>query len=177
MKQRSSAHSARWGNRSEIYLPVCPARPEFPGALGQVAVFALKGDQLVDPGHRLAVPLPELGLVVPGIEVADRARAKDVQDSLGFGGEMRWFGCERIRSAAGDTGVASAASSPSSARSADNAIPPMPWPDAQEVAAVEQVAGQECRGLVAHVKFPRITQPEAAIRGSYRRTVFRSGTI
>ena len=56
-----------------------PPRPEFPGALGQVAVFALESDQLLDTGHRLAVALPELGLVVPGIEMADRAGAEDVQ--------------------------------------------------------------------------------------------------
>ena len=48
MKHRSSAHSARCGNRSEMYLPRLPPRLEFPGALGQVAVLALEGDQLLD---------------------------------------------------------------------------------------------------------------------------------
>ena len=72
------------------------SRPEFPGALGQVAVFALKSDQFVDPRHRLTVPLPELGFVVPGIEMAYGTRAEDVQDTLGSGRKVRRLRSKRV---------------------------------------------------------------------------------
>ncbi len=75
------------------------AWPEFPGALRQVTVLALEGNQLFAPRHRLTVPLHQFGFIIKGVEMADRPRAKDVQDPLGPGSEMRWLGCERIERA------------------------------------------------------------------------------
>ena len=84
-----------------------PSGPEFPGALVQGAVLSLEGDQRLDPGHRLAVPLDQLGLVVPGVQMADRPGAEEVQDALrpgrkrgglrrqGPGLRSRWSGREQ----------------------------------------------------------------------------------
>ena len=65
------------------------ARFECPVWSCKVPVLALKGDQFVAAGQRLAVALDELGLVVPCIDMAQRARRENHQNVLGFGGESR----------------------------------------------------------------------------------------
>ena len=79
-----------------MYLPVCPRGLNFQGLCARLPFSPWKVISFSTARHRLAVALPELGLVVPGIEMADRAGAEDVQDSLGLGGKMRRFGRERI---------------------------------------------------------------------------------
>ena len=71
------------------HLARLPARLEFPVRLHEVAVLALKGDELVPPGHRLAVALDQLRLVIPRVQMAQRAGAKDHQHILRLGREMR----------------------------------------------------------------------------------------
>ena len=58
------------------------AGPEFPGAAGQRALFALKRDELVAPRQRLAVAANQFGFVVKSVELAARAAAKDHQNIL-----------------------------------------------------------------------------------------------
>jgi hypothetical protein len=59
-----------------------PPRLEGPGALAQRSVLSLEGDEVFRAGHRLAVPLDQLGFVVPRVQMADGPGAEDVQDPL-----------------------------------------------------------------------------------------------
>ena len=79
-------------------------------------MLALEGDQLLLAGHRLAVALDQLGLVVPGIEVAARPGAEDHEHPLGLRREVRRARRERrFRQMGGRMGVDSeSASKPAS---------------------------------------------------------------
>ena len=90
-KAMSSTHPPRWGSRSEIDLPHWPRREKFHGLCIRLAVAALKGDDVLAAGQRLAVTLFELGFVLPGVEVADRAGAENLQDAFCLGREVGGF--------------------------------------------------------------------------------------
>src|SRR5688572_22216518 len=74
------------------HLAVLTARLEIPERTRKISVFALEGDQLVVAGKRLAVTLDEFGFVIPGVDMAQRARSEDYQNVFGFGSEVRRAG-------------------------------------------------------------------------------------
>ena len=92
MKHMSSASSARLRQQVGEVFAALAARFEGVGAFRQVAVGPLEGDELLGARHRLAVALDQFRLVVPGVEMAARPGAEDMQDPLGLGREVRLAG-------------------------------------------------------------------------------------
>ncbi len=72
------------------------AADEGPGAAHEVAVGALEADLFFGAGHGLAGALFEFGFVVEGVEVGDAAGAEDLDDALGFGGEVGGAAAEEV---------------------------------------------------------------------------------
>src|SRR5262245_56841592 len=72
------------------------SRAEFPQWLDEISVLALKRDELVLAGQRLVVSFNELGLVIPRVDMAERARTKDDENVFGFRREVRRARCERM---------------------------------------------------------------------------------
>src|SRR5262249_6279904 len=62
----------------------------------EVAVLALKRDELLHPRHRLPVALDELRLVVPRVDVTDGPGAEDEEDALRLRLEVRPARRERL---------------------------------------------------------------------------------
>ena len=81
-KHMSSTSSPRWGSRSEVLLPLCPAGGTARAAPGQVAVLPLERDEPLVPRHRLAVVTDQVRLVIERIDMAERPGAEDDQDVL-----------------------------------------------------------------------------------------------
>src|SRR5437867_3663724 len=65
------------------------ARLEWPQRASELALFALKRDELVAAGQRLAVPFDQLWFVIPGIDVTDRAGTENHEHALSLGREVR----------------------------------------------------------------------------------------
>src|SRR5206468_11121426 len=63
-------------------LPALAAGAETVEAPRQAPLLSLEGDELVASGEQLAVAALELGLPVPGVHLAHRARAEDREDAL-----------------------------------------------------------------------------------------------
>ena len=82
MKHISSASSARFGSRSEIILPLCPRGLNVQGLLIRLPLLPWKVTSLSTPGIGVSCAFDQLGLVIPRVEVAARARAKDHQHPL-----------------------------------------------------------------------------------------------
>ena len=120
------------------YLPVCPRGLNAQGLRVEVAVLPLKRDQLVDPGHRLAVALDQLGLVVPGVEMADRAGAEDLHHPLRLRREVR-RGRERILDLCPEKAVLREQRAQRHAPEASGHL-------AEETAAVEELAADRRQG-------------------------------
>ena len=142
-------------------LAALAPRPELPGAACEVAVLALERDQLLDPGHRLPVPLDQLGLVIPGVEVADRAGAEDVQHPLRPAGEVRRPGRHRVGRSSGRLRLPCPGigrEQPPLAQHRRQRDPADPGGHvAQEAAAVEQMAADEHGRSVRHGGSPRVS--------------------
>ncbi len=79
------------------HLAAFTARLKFPGALGKIALLALKGNQIIATGHGLAMAFDQLGFVIEGVELTASTRAKDQQNALGFGGKVSGPGGKRMR--------------------------------------------------------------------------------
>src|SRR5437870_102609 len=73
------------GNRLAALTP----RAKWPMRLCEVAVFALKGDQLVLTRQGLAVALEQLRLIIPCLEVGAGAGAEDDKNVPGLWREGR----------------------------------------------------------------------------------------
>jgi hypothetical protein len=71
------------------HLAALAAGAEFPRRTRQVAVLALKCDQLAIARQRLPVPLDQLRLEVPSINVTQRPGAEDDENLLSPGREVR----------------------------------------------------------------------------------------
>jgi hypothetical protein len=71
------------------HFPAFAPRLERPQRLDEIAVRTLKRHQTVATRQRLIVPLDQLGLIVPRIDVTERARAENHQHLLGTWFEMR----------------------------------------------------------------------------------------
>ena len=113
-----------------MYLPLCPRGRNSQGLLIRLPRLALKRDQLVGARHRLVVPLDQLGLVVPGVEMAARAGAEDHQHPLGLGRESApaWpaSGAAGVDRRANRAGLGGRRSSPSWASRLASAMPLRP---------------------------------------------------
>ena len=81
---------AEFGEEIAGHLSAISPRLEVTDGLDQVAVLALKS--VYGSGHRGVVATEKLGLVFPGVDVADGSRAVNDKHLLGLGGEMGFPG-------------------------------------------------------------------------------------
>ena len=81
-------HPANLRDEFRNHLAGLAARFEFPRALCEIALAALKRDQLFRSRHRLTVTLDELGLVVERVEVAAGSGTEDDNYVLRFRREV-----------------------------------------------------------------------------------------
>ena len=64
------------------------SRSKFERALGEVALFSLKGDQVLTSRHGLTMSAPQFRFVIESIQLAHRPRTKNHQYLLSARGEV-----------------------------------------------------------------------------------------